>query len=88
MLSLLIPIINRADTSNLDAGFVHDYVVSSEAQTEEGIILEGSMTDTVRNETFCCGDYCRVLPGHQHGPYRADSAEGALCFVVTRKTKI
>lgn len=66
---------------------MHDYVVSSEVQTEEGIILEGSMTDTVRNETFNCGDYCRVLPGYQHGPYRADSAEGALCFVVTRRGK-
>lgn len=76
------------DIGMASTGFMHDHVVSSEDQIEEGVMLEGSLTDTVLNQTFYCGDYCRVLPGHGHGPYRADPVAGALVFMVTQKGKV
>ena len=70
--------------SLVPAGFVHDYILGTDSQFEEGLILAGSLTDTAFNKTFLPGDYAHVLPGTRHGPYRADDVEGALVLTFTR----
>lgn len=69
------------------AGFAHDYILSTDAQLEEGLILAGALTDTAFDQTYYPGDYAHVIPGTRHGPYRADSVEGCLVLTFTRGRK-
>jgi hypothetical protein len=88
--NILTKLLNRlADGSTtmlvqLPPGFEHDYLIRADRQVEEGLILAGSLTDSLVNKTYLPGDYCQVLPGCQHGPYLADPTDGCLVFVVTR----
>ena len=74
----------QALKADAHAGFEHDYLIQADRQVEEGLILSGSLTDTILNKTYLPGDYCQIHPGCPHGPYLADPREGCLVFVITR----